>query len=45
LKATADKYERRAKYAVEKFQEIKAKEMQLISVGEQKVKGDIHLLE
>jgi len=27
LKANADKYERRAKYTLEKFQEIKAKEM------------------
>jgi hypothetical protein len=30
LKANADKYKRRAEYTLEKFKEIKAKEMQLI---------------
>jgi len=45
LKANADKYERRAKYTLEKFQEIKAKEMQLIQMGEQKVKGENSLIE
>jgi len=34
LKASSDKYERRAKYTLEKFNEIKAKEMQLIQMGE-----------
>jgi predicted RNase H-like nuclease (RuvC/YqgF family) len=34
LKANAEKYERRAKYTLEKFREIKAKEMQLIQLGE-----------
>ena len=30
LRAKADKYERRANYTLEKFKEIKEKEMQLI---------------
>ena len=45
LKASADKYERRAKYTLEKFQEIKAKEMQLIQLGEEKMKGEANLVE
>ena len=45
LKAQAEKYERRAKYTIEKFHEIKAKEMQLIAVGEQKMVGEVHLTE
>jgi len=45
LKASAEKYERRAKYTLEKFQEIKAKEMQLIQLGEDKAKGDLNLME
>ena len=44
-KANADKYERRARYTLEKFQEIKAKEMQLIQMGEDKMKGEVHLVE
>jgi len=45
LKANAEKYKKRAEYTLEKFNEIKAKEMQLIQMGEDKVKGDNHLLE
>ena len=45
LKASAEKYERRAKYTLEKFQEIKAKEMQLIQLGEDKAKGELNLME
>jgi len=45
LKANADKYERRAKYTLEKFQEIKAKELQLIQIGEDKMKGSANLVE
>ena len=45
LKESADKYERRAKYTLEKFQEIKAKEMQLIQLGEDKAKGELNLME
>jgi len=44
-KATSEKYERRAKYTLEKFNEIKAKEMQLIQLGENKMKGEAHLVE
>ena len=43
LKASAEKYERRAKYTLEKFNEIKAKEMELIQIGEAKMKGEIHI--
>lgn len=35
------KYEKRAKYAVDKFFELKKKEMQLISFGEQRVKSQM----
>ena len=45
LRAKADKYERRAHYTLEKFKEIKEKEMQLIQLGEDKVKGELNLME
>jgi predicted ribosome quality control (RQC) complex YloA/Tae2 family protein len=45
LKANSDKYERRAKYTLEKFHEIKAKELQLIQMGEQKMIGQANLIE
>lgn len=44
-KANSLKYERRAKYTLDKFNEIKAKEMQLIQMGEEKVRGEINLIE
>lgn len=44
LKAAKDKYERRARYTLEKFNEIKAKEMHLIQMGEDKVRGEINLI-
>ena len=45
LKATSEKYERRARYTLDKFNEIKAKEMHLIQLGENKMKGEAHLVE
>lgn len=45
LKAARDKYERRAKYTIEKFNEIKQKEMQLIQMGEDKVRSEVNLNE
>ena len=43
LKAARDKYERRAKYTVEKFNEIKQKELQLIQMGEDRVRSEVNL--
>ena len=45
LIANAQKYERRAKYTLQKFNEIKDKELQLIQHGEDKVKGDVFMVE
>lgn len=41
LKQKCVKYEKRAKYAVDKFFELKKKEMQLISFGEQRIKSQM----
>ena len=41
LKLKCAKYEKKAKYAVDKFFELKKKEMQLISFGEQRVRSQM----
>ena len=41
LQQKCARYEKRAKYAVEKFFEIKKKEMQLISFGEERVRSQM----
>lgn len=45
LRAARDKYEKRFKYTLDKFNQIKEKEMMLIQMGEEKVKGEIKLVE